>query len=1380
MADDVASLGFAVDSSQLVAASKALDQVNVSAQRLAPAQALAASQTQRLTREQQLSTQANRAAVVAQAELGDKIELLSRNTDAAYRTLSTRSFFKLLAREASLAGGPLAQIIGHFGILTVGGQRLGVGITSATIAFAALALAVTKTVGAFIQFESHQSQIGNALQLTNQASGQTADGLDKMARRLAESGTVALDSVREAQAELIKFKNVGADSFERVLAAAKAISTTGFTDMKTATKAMGEALKDPAEASKTLQEVGISLTAAQQAQIDAFLRLGDVLKANQLILDIIDEKTTNLTQSVNDHASAWTRFKDSFGDAFILMGQRIALELGFKAALDASTDALRKGAEENKKRIGLAPAQAALPAGADSFTDRFGAAEIAAASINMQRLVKAIADTTKALNDQRLTAGMNAVELEIYNNTIAKGIPANTDAAKAIEKMVRANMSAAEFRTTIDALKTQAAATKIAADTTGMSVGATAAYTVAETARQNAIIKGLPLSKEQNALVEQQAKLTGAQTQRKAQETAQSEADFERQTVFMSDLEKQIAIIQRSLHGNMWRDFMNDGLSATLRVNAGLTQLKDSAAEFSKSFVTGILQGKSAIDSAIGAFDQLATKMADKAIMSLFSGDFLMAGVQATVAAVAALSSAFLKSSEAQRKAAENLAKANAAAQQMSSQIGGAGSGSIVQHMTDVNLQTMQILQSFHGAITSASVQLNNDLQAFFRRTVAEFLGGWQASLDQMGDNSAFSQARANVSQLAKTIQDFVNNTRDLGTSSQVLEAQSAGRSTLLAMLAAPKALSDTATELERIHGTATALQAALVTLGMSAEDAAARINEGVSGALADLGASFTGKLTARLNAASGQSVVNDFITLFAQHAQDLADAAALGMGAGLANSVFAAEAQKLVDDSELVGNAFTALTNQFPSLVGVVHEATGAIQDQIRAQNQLNSAASNVVDFLNDLVSGPGSTLSPGAILANAQSVYNANLGQAQAGNLDAVNKFPETANNLLKAAQTMFGSSAQFQAIRAQIISQGLGLPAVQQTTDPTVIAIRDAIAAIQATTAAVGGTTTAVVAVNATTGVVATNTGGNAASLSQIATNTGSIGDISVNTGGTAASLGQIAGAQGNIIANTGNIASFASRSRDISEYYSPRLDNFSNNTANNTGSIGAVSINTGAAANLLNSTNNSGIGAVVINTGNAAQYIGSNDNEGTRGLLTLLTHQLTSSPMSVQLGTNQGVTSFTLTNNNVIDALNKIVLNTFAIALNTFTLAEFMNMSSNGSPRLTGTYAAGGTIPPYGLGLVSEHLNPTMLRAGSQPIHVFPGAAANDNGSVVAEIQALRRESADQNFTIAQLINMLCNLTGKSQQEIVGAIAGLEETTKSEARQDRNNPRWRMTA
>jgi hypothetical protein len=103
------------------------------------------------------------------------------------------------------------------------------------------------------------------------------------------------------------------------------------------------------------------------------------------------------------------------------------------------------------------------------------------------------------------------------------------------------------------------------------------------------------------------------------------------------------------------------------------------------------------------------------------------------------------------------------------------------------------------------------------------------------------------------------------------------------------------------------------------------------------------------------------------------------------------------------------------------------AIEETKRAEQErldaINGTAKSVVDYLNGLVSGPSSTLSPTATLANAQSVYNANLGLAQGGNIDAQNKFVSLADNLEKAARAVYASGQGYQDIRSQIISQGLG---------------------------------------------------------------------------------------------------------------------------------------------------------------------------------------------------------------------------------------------------------------------------------------------------------------------------------------------------------------------
>jgi hypothetical protein len=133
------------------------------------------------------------------------------------------------------------------------------------------------------------------------------------------------------------------------------------------------------------------------------------------------------------------------------------------------------------------------------------------------------------------------------------------------------------------------------------------------------------------------------------------------------------------------------------------------------------------------------------------------------------------------------------------------------------------------------------------------------------------------------------------------------------------------------------------------------------------------------------------------------------------------------------------------------------------------------------------------------------------------------------------------------------------------------------------------------------------------------------------------------------------------------------------------------------------------------------------------LTLLNAQLNAASQNVVTGqTFTGVNGTVISsgatvNNNMLQALNKIVYNTKLIVDNTSYSASWGTGSTHsGHPDNVGIFAQGGTIPPYGVGLVSEHLNPTFLRAGPEPIHVFPGAPSNDNSATVAELRRLNEK------------------------------------------------------
>jgi hypothetical protein len=101
---------------------------------------------------------------------------------------------------------------------------------------------------------------------------------------------------------------------------------------------------------------------------------------------------------------------------------------------------------------------------------------------------------------------------------------------------------------------------------------------------------------------------------------------FTSNTMFLSPQDLAIATALKGIYGNDIPAAMASSEAAAMRVNNAIKDSKDTAIGFATTFVNGLLSGKSAMQSLVAAADQLATKLADKAITDLFSGNFIQAG----------------------------------------------------------------------------------------------------------------------------------------------------------------------------------------------------------------------------------------------------------------------------------------------------------------------------------------------------------------------------------------------------------------------------------------------------------------------------------------------------------------------------------------------------------------------------------------------------------------------------------------------------------------------------------------------------------------------------------------------------------------------------------
>ncbi|WP_448031548.1 hypothetical protein [Bradyrhizobium liaoningense] len=414
---------------------------------------------------------------------------------------------------------------------------------------------------------------------------------------------------------------------------------------------------------------------------------------------------------------------------------------------------------------------------------------------------------------------------------------------------------------------------------------------------------------------------------------AEGDANFALQTVGLQGVELQIAQIQRRLHGDDWRQYTDDALSNTMRLTAALEEVKDTGLDFTKSFVQGLMQGKSGMDALAGAAEQLASKMADKALTDILSGNFIQGGIEGVIAIGASIFAG-------DQKAKKELEQAKQQWASMADQV-----KRFNEAAAGVNL----------GALTDNLQQL----------------------ISTAGELSVAAGKAQDYAAQAK-----IADTLHKGYETTVVDFEEQGR-----------VQTDLQKAIEGVNDEVNGLKATFADIGIS--EYASRLDAAAAAQIKALIAQYTDALTSglqeRLNTATGKSYLNDATALLKQHQADLVNAAELGNDPAVLaqiSAVFQAEAQKIVQDAGLVGDSFEDFITQFPELADVVKQATVDITASIKTisdylaslqvgsnsilspQDQLNAAQAQFSQQLG-LAQG-GDTDALGSITKYADTLLN------------------------------------------------------------------------------------------------------------------------------------------------------------------------------------------------------------------------------------------------------------------------------------------------------------------------------------------------------------------------------------------------------------------------
>lgn len=158
------------------------------------------------------------------------------------------------------------------------GTALGVGIGAAAVG---LGIYIKNSIEA----EKVQAQLLARIRDTGGAANRSLQQLNAQAEKLASQTIFDDESIGEAQAMLLTFKQIEGVNFDRTIEASLDLATVMGTDATSAAKLLGKALNDPERGLTALTKAGVTFTDAERDRIDTMLESGRVTDAQTAILD---------------------------------------------------------------------------------------------------------------------------------------------------------------------------------------------------------------------------------------------------------------------------------------------------------------------------------------------------------------------------------------------------------------------------------------------------------------------------------------------------------------------------------------------------------------------------------------------------------------------------------------------------------------------------------------------------------------------------------------------------------------------------------------------------------------------------------------------------------------------------------------------------------------------------------------------------------------------------------------------------------------------------------------------------------------------------------------------------------------------------------------
>lgn len=183
--------------------------------------------------------------------------------------------------ESKSSWGGLVEGIGKFAA---------VGAVAGVASLAALGAGAMYFANYGKEAEDSEQKLGAAVALTGKKTGVTTAQLDALTEALIKKVPVDDQAIRATEALTARYDNIGKTVFPRAISTALDLSQATGKSLTASTKQLDIALQDPIKSFGKLHGLGVDLTKQQQNQIKAWQNSGDIVKAQNFILDQLAQR----------------------------------------------------------------------------------------------------------------------------------------------------------------------------------------------------------------------------------------------------------------------------------------------------------------------------------------------------------------------------------------------------------------------------------------------------------------------------------------------------------------------------------------------------------------------------------------------------------------------------------------------------------------------------------------------------------------------------------------------------------------------------------------------------------------------------------------------------------------------------------------------------------------------------------------------------------------------------------------------------------------------------------------------------------------------------------------------------------------------------------